>query len=596
MTRTPLRPLARILQARVKGDNPDAIERENLRLRHEEMRDRAMGRARFRLALLSVCFVLAFTAIGGRMGLMASQTPVEPKSEIGAVTIQAQRADIVDRQGRTLATNMQTNSLYVQTADLVDPPRVARELAVLFPDLKEEDLLRRFTDGRSFMWVRKVLSPEQMQAVHEIGDPGLLFGPREMRLYPNGNLAAHILGGASFGNEGVDQAELIGVAGIEKALDARLRDPALADQPLELSIDLTLQATMEEVLGAGMTMMNARGAAGILMNVQSGEILAMVSLPDFDPNNRPSPIVAKGAEPADSPLFNRAVQGVYELGSTFKIFAASQAMELGLVTPDTPINTTSLTVGKKRFTEFDGHNYGPTKTVAEVIEVSSNIGTGHIALMIGGERQQQFLSLIGLMDASPVELVEAPSGRPLRPNRWPDIVTVTAAFGQGISSSPLNLASAYASIGNGGIKVTPTLLKRTAPMKGIRVLRQEVAQDAVKMLRRVVVSGTATLADVPGYEVAGKTGTADKPKPGGGYYPDRVINTFASVFPASNPQYVLLVTMDEPEGSSGAEVRRTAGWTAVPVAAEIIKRVAPLMGLRPVVEDPQDNEVTAVKN
>ncbi len=596
MTRTPLRPLARILQARLKGDNPDAIERENLRLRHEEMRDRAMGRAKFRLGLLAVSFVLAFTAIGGRMGLMASQTPVEPKSEIGAVTIQAQRADIVDRQGLTLATNMLTHSLYVQTADLVDPPRVARELSILFPELKEEDLLRRFTDGRSFLWVRKVLSPEQLQAVHEIGDPGLLFGPREMRLYPNGTLAAHILGGASFGNEGVDSAELIGVAGIEKALDARLRDPALADQPLELSIDLTLQATMEEVLAAGMTMMHARGAAGILMNVQSGEILAMASLPTFDPNDRPSPIVAKGAEPADSPLFNRAVQGVYELGSTFKIFAAAQAMELGLVTPDTQINTAALSVGKKRFTEYDGHNYGPTKTVAEVIEVSSNIGTGHIALMIGGERQQQFLSLMGLLDASPVELVEAPGAKPLRPGRWPDVVTVTASFGHGISSSPLNLAAAYASIGNGGIKVTPTLLKRTAPMKGIRVLRHDVALEAVKMLRRVVVSGTATLADVPGYEVAGKTGTADKPRPGGGYYDDKVINTFASVFPASNPQYVLVVTMDEPEGSSGGDVRRTAGWTAVPVAAEIIKRVGPLMGLRPMVEQSPDNAVTAVKN
>lgn len=596
MIRTPLRPLARILEARSNGENPDTIERENLRLRHEAMRDRAMARAKFRLGVLAASFAVAFIAIGGRMGLMASQTPVEPASETGSLTIQAGRADIVDRQGLILATNMLTHSLYVQTADLVDPLRVARELAALFPDLNEDDLRRRFTDGRSFLWVRKVLSPEQLQAVHDIGDPGLLFGPREMRLYPNGALAAHILGGTSFGNEGVNSAEVIGVAGIEKALDARLRDPATADQPLQLSIDLTLQATMEEVLTAGMQMMHAKGAAGILMNVQSGEILAMVSLPNFDPNDRPSPIVAKGGEAADSPLFNRAVQGVYELGSTFKIFAAAQAMELGLVTPDTQVDTASLRIGKKSITEFEGHNYGPTKSVAEVIEVSSNIGTGNIALMIGGERQQQFLSLMGLLDASPVELVEAPGAKPLRPDRWPDIVTVTASFGHGISSSPLNLAAAYASIGNGGIKVTPTLLKRTTPMKGIRVLRKEVALDAVKMLRRVVVSGTATLADVPGYQVAGKTGTADKPKPGGGYYADKVINTFASVFPADNPQYVLVVTMDEPEGSSGAEIRRTAGWTAVPVAAEIIKRVAPLMGMRPVVEQTPDIELTAVKN
>lgn len=596
MIRTPLRPLARILDARAKGENPDLIERENLRRRHDAMRERTMGRARVRLGVLAFCFVAVFAAIGIRMGMMSSQTPTEPTSEAGAPTIQAQRADIVDRQGRILATNMLTSSLYVQTADLVDPPRVARELAMLFPELDADLLLRRFTDGRSFMWVRKVLSPEQQQAVHEIGDPGLFFGPREMRLYPNGRLASHILGGSSFGDEGVSSAELIGVAGIEKALDQRLRDPAQAAEPLHLSIDLTLQAAMEEVLSAGMVMMQAKGAAGILMHVETGEILAMASLPDFDPNDRPSPIVAKGADPADSPLFNRAVQGVYELGSTFKIFAAAQAMELGLVAPDTQVDTAALKIGKKRITEFDNKNFGPTKSVAEIMEVSSNIGTGHIALMIGAERQRAFLGALGLLEPSSVELVEAPGAKPLVPKKWPDIVTVTASFGHGLSSSPLNLAAAYASIANGGIKVTPTLLMRRAPMKGVRVVSEQVSADAVAMLRRVVVSGTATLAEVPGYEVAGKTGTADKPRPGGGYYEDKVINTFASVFPASNPQYVLVVTMDEPLGSSGGEVRRTAGWTAVPVAGEIIKRVAPLMGMRPAVEDPLALEVSAVQN
>jgi cell division protein FtsI (penicillin-binding protein 3) len=596
MIRAPLRPLARILDARAKGENPDMIERENLHIRHEAMRDRALGRAKFRLFVLSASFMIAFGAIGLRMGYMSSQTPTEPKSDSGSATIQAIRADIVDRQGRILATNMLTNSLYVQTNDLVDPPGTAKALAELFPELNEADLLRRFTDGRSFMWIRKVLSPEQQQAVHEIGDPGLLFGPREMRLYPNGNLAAHILGGASFGDEGVNSAEIIGVAGIEKALDVQLRDPARADQPLELTIDLTLQATMEEVLGAGMTMLQAKGAASILMNIQTGEILAMASLPDFDPNNRPSPIVAKGADAADSPLFNRAVQGVYELGSTYKIFAAAQAMELGLVTPETQINTQSLVIGKKRISEFDNKNYGPTKSVSEIMEKSSNIGTGHIALLIGGVRQKEFLASLGLLDASPVEMIEAPGAKPLVPARWPDIVTVTASFGHGLSSSPLNLAAAYATIANGGIKVSPTLLKRNAPMKGIRVISPSVSRDAVKMLRRVVETGTATFANVEGYEVAGKTGTADKPKPGGGYYADRVVNTFASVFPASNPQYVLIVTMDEPLGTSGGEVRRTAGWTAVPVAGEMIKRMAPLMGMRPLVDAIVENAVIAVKN
>ena len=314
MIRTPLRPLARILLARQKGENPDTIERENLRLRHEEIRDRSRARAEVRLLFLSLGFLAAFSTIGARMGLLAATEPVEPRSASAGAQIMATRADITDRNGRILATNMQTNSLYAQPKDMVDPGRVARELAKIFPEIDPVALERRLTDGRSFLWIRRVMSPEQMQRVHEIGDPGLLFGPREMRLYPNGTLAAHVLGGASFGAEGVSSAEVIGTAGIEKALDARLRDPAQAGTPLALSIDLTLQAAVEEILGTGKTMLNAKGAAAILMDVRTGEILSLASLPAFDPNDRPNPLV-KG-DPGDSPLFNRAVQGVYELGST----------------------------------------------------------------------------------------------------------------------------------------------------------------------------------------------------------------------------------------------------------------------------------------
>lgn len=595
MIRTPLRPLARILQARATGQNPDAIERENLRARHEQMRDKSRGRAQFRLLVLSLGFFSAFTVVGARMGMLAASEPMEPRSVASGAAITAGRADIVDRNGRVLATNMLTHALYVQTRDLVDPARVARELAAIFPDLDAATLERRFTDGRSFLWVRKVLSPEQMQAVHDIGDPGLLFGPREMRLYPNGTLAAHILGGASFGAEGVSSAEVIGTAGIEKAMDARLRDPARAAEPLELSLDLTVQATVEEVLQTGVSMYDAKGGAAILMDVRTGEIVSMASLPTFDPNDRPNPLADPNAEPGDSPLFNRAVQGVYELGSTFKIFAAAQAMELGLVNADTPVNTQSLTVGKKRFSEFDNKNYGPTKTVSEVIEVSSNIGTGHLALMIGGERQKPFLQALGLLDPSPVELVEAPGAKPLVPKKWPDVVTVTASFGHGMSSSALNLAASYATLANGGVKVTPTLLRRSEPMTGPRVVSERVAADSVAMLRRVVTNGTASLAKMDDYAIAGKTGTADKPRKGGGYYEDKVINTFASVFPAEAPQYVLIVTLDEPIDRTGPEVRRTAGWTAVPVAAEMVRRTAPLLGLRPAIAHNPLDGLTAVK-
>ncbi|WP_430463458.1 peptidoglycan D,D-transpeptidase FtsI family protein [Tabrizicola sp.] len=595
MIRTPLRPLARILHAREIGASPDAIERDNLRERNEALRERARGRAQLRLLFLCMCFFSAFTVVGARMGMLAASEPMEPRSAGAANTITAGRADIVDRNGRVLATNMLTHALYVQTKDLIDPARVARELAVIFPELDPATLERRFTDGRSFLWVRRVMSPEQMQAVHNIGDPGLLFGPREMRLYPNGSLAAHILGGASFGAEGVDRAEVIGTAGVEKALDTRLRDPAQAGTPLELSIDLTVQATVEEVLETGVLQYEAKGGAVILMDVRTGEIAAMASYPSFDPNDRPNPLADPKAEPGDSVLFNRAVQGVYELGSTFKIFAAAQAMELGLVNPDTPVNTQSLSVGRKRFTEFDNKNYGPTKTVSEVMEVSSNIGTGHLALQIGAERQKAFYKALGLLDPSPVELVEAPGARPLVPKKWPDVVTVTASFGHGMSSSPLNLAAAYATLANGGIKVTPTLLRKAEPMVGPRVVSEQVAMDSVAMLRRVVTNGTASMAKMDAYAIGGKTGTADKPKRGGGYYEDKVITTFAAVFPTEAPKYVLLVTLDEPMDRTGPEVRRTAGWTAVPVAAEIVRRSAPLLGLRPAIAAPALDGLTAVK-
>ncbi|MCW1917426.1 penicillin-binding protein 2 [Rhodobacter sp. KR11] len=586
MIRTPLRPLARILDARAKGQNPDTIERENIAARHEEMKDRARTQAERRLRVLALSFFVLFSVIGLRMGTLAATEPSELRSASSGAEITAQRADILDRNGRILATNMMTHSLYVQTADLVDPARTATELGKIFPELDAEALLRRFTDGRSFLWVRKVLSPEQMQKVHEIGDPGLYFGPREMRLYPNGTLAAHILGGSAFGNEGVDSAEVIGTAGIEKAMDTRLRDPAQSNTPLKLSIDLTLQANVEEVLSTGMKTLNAKGAAAILMDVKTGEVLAMASLPDFDPNDRPAPALT--GDPSDSPLFNRSVQGVYELGSTFKVFAVAQAMDLGLINADTPIDTKQPFVYDGfRINEFDNHNYGATLPTWEVIAVSSNIGSAHIGLMIGGERQQAFLRTLGLLDAPMVELAEAPSARALVPKNWSGIVTVTASYGHGISTSLMNLAAAYATIGNGGLKVTPTLIHDPAHKAGARVISEATALSVVQMMRRVVTDGTATFADVPGYGVAGKTGTAEKPKRNGkGYDSDKVINTFASVFPANDPKYVLVVTLDEPVETAGSKPRRTAGYTAVPVAGEIIRRIAPLVGLRPDGESP----------
>ncbi|WP_299370398.1 penicillin-binding protein 2 [uncultured Tateyamaria sp.] len=582
MTRTPLRPLARILPARAAGENPDAIERENLRARHDEMRDRMRQRAEGRLLVLGLFFLCAFVTVALRMGALATSDPVEPRASAKGAAISAARADIVDRNGHLLATNFETHALYAQPPHMVDPAAAAKGLAAVFPDLKEDELLEDFTGKRKFIWIKKTISPEQMQAVHEIGDPGLLFGPRDMRLYPNGALAAHVMGGASFGKEGVSAAEVIGVAGVEKQFDDYLRDPANGQKPLQLSLDLTVQAAAERVLYGGMRLLNAKGATSVLMDVHTGEVISVVSLPSFDPNNRPRP--ATEGDQSDSPLFNRSVQGVYELGSAFKIFTAAQAVDLGLVSPSTIIDTSGpMKVGGFKIGEFQNKNYGKL-SVADIIVKSSNRGTGRMALQIGVERQQDFLKRLGFFEATPFEIVEARTGKPLLPKRWTDLSAVTVSYGHGLSSSPMHLAAGYAAIANGGLAVRPTILKQTGTQTGDRVMSEGAARAARAMLRKVVTSGTASMGEVPGYAVGGKTGTADKPKPRGGYYDDKVIATFATMFPAHDPKYVLVVTLDEPVETSGDKPRRTAGWTAVPVAAEMIGRIAPLLGLRPTVE------------
>ncbi|MGR3551370.1 peptidoglycan D,D-transpeptidase FtsI family protein [Pseudooceanicola sp.] len=576
--RIPLRPLARILDARQRGENPDAIEKENLRLRHEEMRDRARIRAEGRIVLLGAMFALAFATIGLKMWVVAESEPAEPRTSIAGSSIVAQRGDILDRHGRVLATNLDTFALYAHPHQMVEPERAAQELASIFPDLDQDRLTRDFTGKRRFVWIRRKISPEQRQAVHDIGEPGLLFGPREMRLYPNGALAAHILGGASYGEEGVHAAEIKGTAGVEREFNDFLTDPANGGKPLQLSIDLTVQAAAEQMLYGGMRLMNAKGAASVLMDAKTGEIISMVSLPDFDPNDRPG--LPTEGHPDDSPLFNRAVQGVYELGSTFKIFAAAQAIDLGLVKPETIVDIKGpIRWGRHSIRDF--HNYGKELSVADIIIKSSNIGSARLAEMIGNDLQKQFLGQLGLFEPTPVEMVEAPSGQPLVQKNWTDLTAMTVSYGHGISVSPLHLAAAYATIANDGKRVRPTLLVQDGPQDGPQVLSYAAALQAQDLLRLVVSEGTASFARIDHYSVGGKTGTADKPKPTGGYYKDKTISTFASMFPAHDPQYVLIVTLDEGVETSGSEPRRTAGWTAVPVAAEMITRIAPLLGLRP---------------
>lgn len=592
--RTPLRPLARILDARARGENPDVIEAENIRNRHEVMRDKARARAESRLLLLVMGFCAAFLTIGIRMGALASSEPEEPRILTTGKGIQSQRADIVDRNGALLATNFVTHALYLHPREVIDAEKAIRELAVIFPDMKEDWLRRQFDPSSSFRWLRRKLSPEQMQAVHDIGEPGLLFGPREMRLYPNDRMAAHVLGGSRFGDEGVHSAEVIGVAGLERALDERLREPSRLDEPVQLSIDLSVQAAMTEVLHSGMMLLNAKGAAGILMDAHNGEVISMVSLPDFDPNDRPLPPTE--GDPADSPIFNRALQGVYELGSVMKAFPVAQALELGLVNPDTMIDTRPMQMGRFRIRDY--RNYGAENSVTDVMVKSSNIGTTRIIQRVGATRQQAFLKELGFLDPMNIELVEAARARPLVPQRWSDIHSATISYGHGLSASPMHLASAYATLVNGGYRVEPTLVKRQGEVpRGPQIIKTQTSDQMREMLRQVVIRGSARQTDVAGYHVGGKTGTADKMKPTGGYFKDKVMANFAGAFPMDDPRYVIIVSLDEPVETSGTEARRTAGWTAVPVTAEIIRRIAPMLDMRPaMVEAVVPTGVTRVRN
>ena len=592
MIRKPLRPLARIFFARSAGENPDLIEYANRRERIEMQHERILRKTQRRLIMMGGIFIISFGVIGMRMTALAVSAPSEPKARATAAQILASRADIIDRNNRVLATNIETHSLYAHPQHVVNPVTAARQLAEIFPDIDAVKMEARLKGARKFLWLKSAISPEEKQAVHDIGDPGLLFGPREMRLYPNGQLAGHILGGTTFGEQGVHSAETLGIAGVEKAFDGFLRDPKFNGRPLQLSIDLSVQSALEEVLYGGMRLMNAKAASAVLMEVHTGEILALSSLPDFDPNNRPH-MLTEGDQ-ADDPLFNRAVQGVYELGSVFKTFAVAQAMELGLVTADTMIDTKRFRWGKYPIKDFK--NYGPKLTVENVLVKSSNVGTARLSKMIGGENQKTFLKNLGLLAATPIELVEGPTGKPQFPSNWSEISTMTISYGHGISTSPVHLASAYSTIVNGGTLVKPTVVKQTVPLIGERIISQKVSMRLRSMLRHVVTEGTASFGEVPGYSVAGKTGTADKPNNQGGYHKDKVLATFASFFPSTDPKYVLIVMLDEPEDRAGSEPRRTAGWTAVPVGAEVIRRVAPLLGLAPEIETSGQNGLTLANN
>lgn len=536
----------------------------------------------WRLMLVIAAFCLVYATVGVRMGMMALSDPEEPRLSQGSQGSKPVRGAIADRNGAILAANLPAWSLYARPKELTDPAGTATEVAKILGKPVAE-VLASFASPKKFVWVQRPITPRQKAAIHDLGRPGLYFGPRDVRIYPAGRPTAHLVGAVRAAEEGVSFARYAGVAGVEQVMDARLRDPERAGEPVRLSIDLGAQTALREVLAAGMRRFTAKGAAAVIMDVETGEILAMVSLPDFDPNKRPNEIYA---DQGDDPRFNRAAQGVYELGSTFKVLTAAVALETGVAAPETLIETgEAFYHGRRRIRDM--HKMPDVMSLTEIVVRSSNVGSAKLVLRVGTPRFREYLKKLGLLSKTGLELGEARQAVPLLPQRWTDLSTITMSYGHGISVSPVHLAAAYATLANDGWPVSPTLLAGAeAPERreGDRVFSARVSRQMAQILRETVRNGTGRRADVPGYEVGGKTGTADKPRPraeGGGYYRDRVIATFASIFPVSAPRYALIVSLDEPTNREGSRPVREASRTAVPVAGEVIRRVAPLLGLRP---------------
>jgi cell division protein FtsI (penicillin-binding protein 3) len=579
--------LAEVIDQRARGLDPNAEAARRRAAAASRRETDLRQRARWRLGLLGVAFILAYGAVAGKMADIAASDPYEPRawsSSIGPT--EAVRGRITDRNGRLLAANLPVHSLYAEPDEMVDPAAAAAGIARIFPTENEAALRRQFTDGRSFMWIRRSITPAERVAVHELGDPGLKFGPRDTRFYPNGMLAAHVLGGARYGEEGVLGAEINGVAGVELWFDERLRDPGRAGEPLRLSIDLRVQAAFTDVLSNAVKTFHAKGAAGVLLDARNGEILSMVSLPAFDPNDRNNYFRPGARE--ESPLFNSAAQGLYELGSTYKVFTAAMMMDDGLATPETMMDTSGPLVSG-RFRIGDSHRMPDEMNLQDIMVHSSNVGTARFALIGGSRRQTEMFQKLGLLDPAPVELPAARSAKPERQDPSRDVTVMTNSFGHGITGSPLHLAVAYAAMVNGGLKVSPTLIAGApAADESARVISRLTSRRVRSMLRDVVTRGTGRSAEVFGYAVGGKTGTAEKKRIGAkGYDRHRIIATFAGAFPMTDPKYVIIVTLDEAEHRTPTRIFRTAGWTAAPTTREVIGRIAPLLGLWPEYDESQ---------
>lgn len=486
-----------------------------------------------------------------------------PKDEVDLPTLVLPRRDITDRYGNMLATSLETRSLYAHPYEIRNARDAARQLSHILPRVPQEKLQRLLSSKSKFVWLQRNLTPKEQVAVNNLGLPGLYFQKEYTRVYPQGNLLSHILGFVNIDGQGL--------AGIEKNFDAKLQEDGTEGDALRLSIDLRLQHLLADQLQSAIEEFSAIGAAGLVADMKTGEILALSSLPSFDPHHP-----GKSTQEA---LFNRISLGTYEMGSTFKTFTAALALDSGALTMQDGFDT-SHPIKIARYTITDTHPVYRRISVPEIYIYSSNIGTVRMIQQVGLTKQKEFMQKLGMFDQVQIELPERAD--PQIPNPWHEINMMTISYGHGISVTPLHLAQGIQTVLNGGYRQGFTLVKdhHVPREKSERVIKETTSQHVRRLMRAVVQYGTGKSADAPGYQVGGKTGTAEKVKKGG-YAAKAKIASFVGAFPMNDPKYLIIVMVDEPQPTKKTYGYATGGWVAAPVVGRLVNQMAPMLGLKP---------------
>jgi cell division protein FtsI (penicillin-binding protein 3) len=531
------------------------------------------AKARARVGFAILAFAAIYAILAGRLVMFAvGADSHNARRTASQDAIATARPDIVDRNGEVLATDVKAPSLFGEPRRIIDKDEAIELLTATLPDLDTSEVRDRLSSKKGFVWLKREITPAQQQDIHRLGIPGIGFLRENKRVYPTGAEVAHLIGLVNIDNQGI--------AGMEKWLDnnglADLHRAGFAtdrlQKPVELSVDLRVEHALRDELMKAKEKFKAKAASGIVSNVKTGEIVALVSLPDFDPNNP--------REAHDPDRINRLTTGVYEMGSTFKAFTLAMALDSGKISLNSMWDARgNLHYGK--FTIHDSHSLGRFINTKEVFTYSSNIGAARIALGQGVEAHKAFLAKMGQLHRLRTELPESAS--PLVPRHWSELNTVTIAFGQGLSVAPLQAVMGINALMNGGYLIPPTFMKRSeeeAMALAKRVIKPETSDKMRFLMRLNAEVGTAKTADVKGYYVGGKTGTSEKVI-NGRYAKKQVLNSFTAIIPADNPQYQLLVMLDEPKTTPETHGFITSGWNAVPTGGKVIARIAPLLGIEP---------------